>query len=125
MSTTLTLRESNLLQRMSVSPFAISMDLNTAGRPLNRQVMKSYLAGTRLSILILRALSPASLNGTNFHFNVRAFVVIATVSIPGIDAISLTISTQSFLTVGSPPVILTLLTPALANIWARVLISSH
>ena len=80
-------------------------------------VMNSFFAGTRLSRLMLRWVSPASLSLPNFLFIRLPFVVMPTWPGKWFD-MSATMSIISRRTRGSPPVSLTFWTPWCLNMRA-------
>ena len=103
---------------------ASSIDFNTFSNP-SRLVMNSNFAFTNESKLTLIDFKPFRFNASSLLFNATPFVVIATCSIPSILDIRSTMSVKSFLTVGSPPVRRTFLTPpSFANNFTKRSISS-
>mmetsp|Transcript_947 Transcript_947/g.2759 ORF Transcript_947/g.2759 Transcript_947/m.2759 type:complete len:202 (+) Transcript_947:2930-3535(+) len=103
---------------------ASSIEFNTFSNP-SLLVINSNFAFTNESKLTLMDFSPLRFNASSLLFNAIPFVVIATCSIPSIFVIRSTMSTKSFLTVGSPPVRRTFRTPpSRANSFTNRSISS-
>ncbi|WVY99499.1 hypothetical protein V8G54_025569 [Vigna mungo] len=88
-----------------------------------RLVINSNFAGTKVSTLMLRAVSPQSFSLGSFLVKAIPLVVMDSVLSPFKFDNSKHMSSISFLTVGSPPVRRILVTPELTNRFANRRIS--
>mmetsp|Transcript_2787 Transcript_2787/g.4645 ORF Transcript_2787/g.4645 Transcript_2787/m.4645 type:complete len:303 (-) Transcript_2787:755-1663(-) len=104
---------------------ALSITPNTLLRPFDGLlVICSNLSGLKVSRDRFRCVSPACVSWGNMRCKIIPFDVIATCSSPCISLSDRTISTTSFLSVGSPPVSRIFFTPACTNSLAALSSSS-